>query len=384
MDSRTRRVAPLARLALRGAVALALCVPAFAQAAPAAGSAPADDTPSVKVGGTLFADFTYQTAPQGSNSEGTYKPSSFNLTRAYINVTGNLSHRISFRFTPDIKQETKADADVKGSYVFRTKYAYGQFSLEDWFPKGSWVRLGVQPTPYPGYMDDIYRYRFQGSAFTDREKLLGTADTGVSAQFSFPGSYGDVHFGLFNGETYTGAETSDQKAYQIRAAFRPVPASPALKGLRFAAFADLDHYIRDAVKRRLVGAVTFEHARVNAGIEYLEAKDQDPDRKFPVSLVQSTVVDSKGWSAWVTPKLGKGFELLLRHDDYEPDETRDATKTRSIAGVAYWPRLQKGVTAAVLLDYEGTTYDKYASVVSDPTKLPKDEKKWALHVQLNF
>jgi hypothetical protein len=384
MDSRTRWVAPLARLALFGALALALCVPAFAQAPPAAGSAPPDDTPSVKVGGTLFADYTYQTEPEGSNSAGAYKPSSFNITRAYINVTGNISHRISFRFTPDIKQETKADADVKGSYVYRTKFAYAQLNLDDWFPKGSWVRLGVQPTPYPDYMDAIYRYRFQGSAFTDREKFLGTADAGVSAQFAFPSNYGDVHFGLYNGETYAGAETSDQKAYQIRADVRPAPAAPVLKGLRFAAFADLDHYVRDAVKRRLVGALTFEHARVNAGIEVLDAKDQDPDKKFPVSVAQATAISAKGWSVWATPKLGKGFELVLRHDDLEPDKSKDATKTRSIAGVAYWLPLQKGVTTAVLLDYEGTTYDRYASVVSDPAKLPKNERKWALHLLLNF
>ena len=55
-----------------------------------------------------------------------------------------------------------------------------------------------------------------------------------------------------------------------------------------------------------------------------------------------------------------------------------------VARRAQWLPFQKGVTTAVLLGLEGTTYDKCGFVVSDPTKLPKDERKWALHVQLNF
>jgi hypothetical protein len=64
---------------------------------------PPDDTPKVNVGGTIFADYTYQMDPLTTDSDGhTIHTSGFNLQRAYINVTGSISHWISFRITPDV------------------------------------------------------------------------------------------------------------------------------------------------------------------------------------------------------------------------------------------------------------------------------------------
>ena len=36
-------------------------------------------------------------------------------------------------------------------------------------PKASWVRLGIQQTPWVDFEESVYRYRFQGPIFTDRE-----------------------------------------------------------------------------------------------------------------------------------------------------------------------------------------------------------------------
>ena len=70
-------------------------------AAPASGQAPQDDAPAIKVGVTLFTDYTYQHSPQTADADGnTINPSSFNVARAYINITGNISHLVSFRITP--------------------------------------------------------------------------------------------------------------------------------------------------------------------------------------------------------------------------------------------------------------------------------------------
>src|SRR5258707_14659495 len=80
---------------------------ASAQVTPAAGYTPPDDTPSVKVGVTLYTDFTYQQNPQAVDSDlNTINPSSFNVSRSYINITGNLNHIVSFRITPDVTRES--------------------------------------------------------------------------------------------------------------------------------------------------------------------------------------------------------------------------------------------------------------------------------------
>ena len=43
--------------------------PAFAQVTPAAGYTPPDDTPSIKVGVTIYTDFTYQQSPEATDAD---------------------------------------------------------------------------------------------------------------------------------------------------------------------------------------------------------------------------------------------------------------------------------------------------------------------------
>lgn len=278
------------RITLCALALLALCAPVFAQ------------DPAIKLGATIFADYT--DAPDTS---------AFNVNRAYLNVTGSLNKHITFRVTPDIAR------DASGSQNFRLKYAYAQFNSA----RGSFVRFGMQQTPYIDPTEQVYRYRFQGSTFTDREGFLSSSDNGVSVRWVFPGERADIHAGIYNGEGYNKTETNDQKSLQVRATYKP------LKGVRATLFFVGDHYAEDARRERLVGQVTYEHARGHAGVEVLSAKDRD--------------TESNGWSAFATPRLGNGWELLLRHD-------HNGARQRNITGVAYWvPNLPK-VTCAVLVD----------------------------------
>ncbi len=84
------------------------------------------------------------------------------------------------------------------SLVFRIKYAYAQFNLDDWMTKGSWARIGIQQTPWVDFDEGIYRYRFQGTTFAERQSLLTTmtsSDAGVSFHYNLPSNYGDVQRG---------------------------------------------------------------------------------------------------------------------------------------------------------------------------------------------
>src|SRR4030095_15285552 len=121
---------------------------ATAQVTPAAGDTPPDDTPSIRVGMTLFPTFTVQTDPNVTDADGnSVNRSAFDVQRAYINVTGNISHLVAFRITPDITRQAglltlgPGNAVPNDSLVFRIKYAYGQFNLDDWMSRGSWVRV---------------------------------------------------------------------------------------------------------------------------------------------------------------------------------------------------------------------------------------------------
>src|SRR5437773_1538023 len=233
----------------------------FAQVTPAAGYTPPDDTPSIKVGAVIYPDYTFQTSPETTDADGnTIHSNAFNVTRSYINITGNISHIVAFRITPDVSRETNPASSLNGSLEFRIKYAYAQFNLDDWMTKGSYARLGIQQTPWLDYAEGIYRYRFQGTMFPEREGYFASADAGASFHYQLPASYGDIHVGTFNGENYNRAETNDQKALMVRATVRPFASGVmALRGIRASLFYDGDHYVKNADRSRLIGAVNFEH-----------------------------------------------------------------------------------------------------------------------------
>jgi hypothetical protein len=334
------------RLLASVAASAALAIAASAQVTPAAGYTPPDDTPKFNIGATIYADYTYQDSPQVKDADGnTIHPSQFQVTRAYINVTGNLNHWIFFRITPDVSRETSATASLSGSQLFRLKYAYAQLNLDDWMTKGSWVKFGVQQTPYLDYSEGIYRYRFQGTMFPERAGLISSADAGVSGHYNFANNYGDIHAGFFNGENYNKAEVNNEKGFEARASFRPLPlGGPWLKGLRVTGFVIEDHYVESAKRQRAIGQITYESSLFNAGFDYLRASDQ--------TSVTKADVKSKGWAVWATPKLGtSGWEALLRHDNFVPNDAVNSQKQkRDIDGIAYWFPNTGSKALAILVD----------------------------------
>jgi hypothetical protein len=255
-------------LLLASFVSVLSSLPALAQVTPAAGFTPPDDTPTIRLGVTLFPQYVLQTEPNITDAAGnSVNRSGFDVGRAYINITGNLHHLISYRLTPDITRESGLLALAPGnlvandSLVFRIKYAYGQFNLDEWTTPGTWVRFGIQQTPWVDFEEGIYRYRFQGTVFAERVPLptaMSSSDAGVSLHYNFPKSYGDFHIGIYNGENYQRTEVNDQKGIEMRGTLRPLPGgAPVLRGLRVHGVYYDDSYVSDAERRRAMGNVTW-------------------------------------------------------------------------------------------------------------------------------
>jgi hypothetical protein len=350
----------------------------WAQITPAAGHTPPDDTPAAAVGVTIFTNYTNTTDPKITDADGnSVSASAFEVARAYVNVTGKVSHLVSFRVTPDVAGRfstslaapatgQRASTNYDGSLVFRLKYAFGQLNLDDWLPKGSWVRFGQQQTPVIDFLEGVYRYRFQNNTFPEKEGLLSSSDVGLSAHYAFVNDYGDIHVGYYNGDTYTRAEPNDQKALQGRFTVRPLPRKPVLKGLRLTAFYDADKYVKSADRNRFVGSLTFEHKNLNLGADYVDAKDQ--------TSAKLAAVKSNGWDVWVTPRLNNGIEGFFRYDNFKPNKDVDALKKRTMFGAAYWFKTAK--SAAVMADYEGVDYDAALNKAK--------ERRFAIHCLFNF
>ena len=326
-----------------------------AQVTPAAGYTPPDDTPSIRVGAVIYPDYSYTLNPETQDADGNaIHLNQFNVSRAYLNITGNISHLIAFRVTPDVSRETNAASSLSGSLEFRIKYAYAQLNLDDWMTRGSYARFGIQQTPWLDFAEGIYRYRFQGTMFVEREGYFASADAGASFHYQFPANYGDVHIGVYNGENYNKAEANDQKAVMIRATVRPFPAGdPLLRGFRASVFYDADAYVKNAPRNRFIGGLNYEHKYVTLGFEYLDTKDQ-------TSAIRAAEVDGRGYSIWATPKSTMGIEGLLRYDHLTPSTSLDTQiRNRTILGVAYWFPHQGAVSSAIMLDYDGQTFDNF-------------------------
>lgn len=373
---------------------------ASAQVTPAAGYTPPDDTPAIRIGMTLYPVYTFQTDPKITDADGTtVQKNAFDVARSYINITGQVSHIVAFRITPDITRESgllslgAGNSVSSDSLVFRIKYAYAQFNLDDWMTRGSWARIGIQQTPWVDFEEGIYRYRFQGTVFAERIPLLTTmtsSDAGVSFHYNLPSNYGDIHVGVYNGENYQKVEANSKKGLEFRGTIRPFATNaPVLRGLRAHLVYYNDNYAGSDERKRLMGNVTFEHQYLNAGFDYLSAKDQ--------TLASAAVVESKGFSVWATPKKpmsnGSSFEALVRYDHFVPNTStslfapastspdpgvtvlNDQAQNRTIVGGAYWFPHQGNVSTAILIDYDGQSFK---NITTTPTKAI------AVHGLVNF
>jgi hypothetical protein len=353
---------------------------ASAQITPAAGYVPPDDTPAIRVGMTIFPLYSYQTNPKITDADGnSVNKNNFDIGRAYINVTGQISHLVAFRVTPDIVRESglltlsTGNTISADSLVYRIKYAYAQFNLDDWMPRGSWARFGIQQTPWVDFEEGIYRYRFEGTVFAERVPLpttMTSSDAGASYHLNFPSNYGEIHVGVYNGENYQRVETNNQKALELRGTVRPFALGmPILRGLRAHFVYYNDHYQRHDERKRLMGNLTYEQKYINAGFDYLSAEDQ--------LLAISPEVSSHGFSVWATPKLpfenGSSWEALLRYDHWIPNTStslvpaasspipgtttfNDQIQNRTIAGLSYWFPHEGTVSTALMFCYDGQSF----------------------------
>jgi hypothetical protein len=137
-----------------------------------------------------------------------------------------------------------------------------------------------------------------------------------------------------------------------------------------------------------MGNLTYEHQYFNAGFDYLNAHDQ--------TLPTAPNVHADGYSVWATPRKpflnGSSVEALVRYDHWIPNTSNglasastapvpgvttfnDQKQNRTIVGVSYWFPHQGNVSAAILVDYDGQSFDNITTPAT---------KNVALHGLINF
>ena len=326
-------------LCLGGGGAIAWFATASAQVTPAAGYTPPDDTPSIRVGrDALRGLHLHGQSPQSKDTDGnTINPSAFNVARSYINITGNISHIVAFRITPDVVRQSglitlgPGSSISNDSLIFRLKYAFAQVNLDDWMTRGSWARFGIQQTPLLDYEEGIYRYRFQGTTFTEREGLLQLGRRRRVVPLQLPSNYGDVHVGVYNGEGYAKAEPERPEG-RSRFAARVRPFAKASAG---AARPSRDGLL---LRRQL-----HQERRADARGRSGDLRAPVHQRRLRLHQRERPDVDHrprrrkrKGWSFWATPKKplsnGSSSKRCFATTICRPTWTAPRTMRRSARG----------------------------------------------------
>ncbi len=275
--------------------------------------------------------------------------SKFYMHRGYINIKTKFSSRISTRITPDVTQDKEGDGE--GDIEVRLKYAYMKFSLpgNSFFTKPA-IEFGLVHKTWLDFEEHINYYRCQGTMFLERTHLFNSADFGISffsllggemdesykkdVNNKYPGRYGSIAFGIYNGGGYHAPEKNNNKMIEGRITLRPLP--DVIPGLQFSYYGVFGKGNLESEPdwRINTAFVSFEEKRLVLTSTYFAAKGNSKGNALDQF---GNPLNQKGYSLFGELKSScKLFSIFGRYDYYEKNTGLEKNETkRTIAGVAY-------------------------------------------------
>jgi hypothetical protein len=157
--------------------------------------------PSGKVDGKVFANFNSTiSVPEGEKDF-----SAFEIKRAYLGYTYNLSPQFSARLLLDIGDDdsfiTNTTTNSKSSIA---RYAYFRNAVLYYTKNKLKLGFGMQETFNTKVQDKVWNKRYVEKTVLDLYKFANTADLGFTAQYNMDLISFDM--GIFNGEGYKKAQ----------------------------------------------------------------------------------------------------------------------------------------------------------------------------------
>jgi hypothetical protein len=288
--------------------------------------------------------------------------SRFGVDRGYIIIRHRLTDRLSGRITPDVSVDREGDGE--GDLELRLKYAFIDYAFNDlWIFTEPHVEFGLVHRPWLDFEEHINYYRVQGTMFLERNHVFNSGDYGFTlftmlggqmddeyrqrVNSRYPGRYGSLAVGLYNGGGYHAIEKNTNKSLEGRLTLRPLP--DVLPGLHFS-YQGVYGRGNDEEKPdwtvNLIYAAWESPYLVVAG-QYYWGKGNMLGTAVDA---QGNAVPQNGGSLFAELRSRRnGLSLIGRGDlfDDTPDISGD-TKMRIIVGAAYYITGQ----SKILLDYD--------------------------------
>jgi len=310
--------------------------------------------------------------------------SEFKLKRGYVSVHKRFTERLSARITQDITVDQEGDG--RGDIELRLKYGYMKYQLDQIaFLSQPFMEFGLVHRPWLDFEQKITGLRVQGTMFLERYWILRSADYGVmfgsllggqmdaeyrkNVSSAYPGRYGSIAFGLFNGGGYEAIEENENKLFEGRLTLRPLPA--VLPGMQASCLVGHGKGNTTASPdlRYLAVFLSMEHSRFLATAQYYTGKGD----VFGTAIdSEGKALDQRGFSLLgkvVTPI--SNLALFGRIDRFDSDTAvDDAEYHRYIAGLSV-PIHQK---SKIIIDYDHLESDLLSGI----------ERTWEIAVEFNY
>jgi len=268
----------------------------------------------------------------------------FVLKRGYITFSKDLNERFSVRFTQDII--TDDEGDDAGNIEMRLKYCYLKVkpAMKGIF-RHSYFEAGMVHRPYLDFEEKINGYRLQGTMFLERYKIINSADFGLTffsllggkmdqeyiseVSSVYPGKYGSVAFGVYNGGGYHALEYNTNKTIEGRITLRPFHQ-------RLPGFQATYAFVRGKGNTASMPdfnnntyLLSFESKVARAGVQFTHGYGDMRGTRVPGGD-NSIANYVEGYSMFLeTYFVPKTLALYMRYDNIETTE-------RLIAGLSYY------------------------------------------------
>jgi hypothetical protein len=322
-----------ARLAFRALAAVALS----ALTAPALwAQAPAQQAPQVSVTGVIYTQYQYSDAPIAAKS-------TFDMTRAYVNVLGRFSNGITTRVTTDILPDAGGDQEV------RLKYAYAT-----WTPARSSLtyKLGMIHTPFIDWEEQLWDYRMQGTIAVDRNGAMTAADIGVGVDGHWNGERINGQLTIVNGEGYSGGTGDFRKDVQARVSVRVQPTNDNSRvgGMRVTGYVGIGKVSATGADRnRYLGMLSYKTQQYTVAGEYVSVKN---------AAVTGSIISAFGVYHLAPPSK---IAVIGRVDVFDPNtSTANNKSTRIIGGASY----QLSPNVRLLADLDRLSFESGVTAIN--------------------
>jgi hypothetical protein len=292
---------------------------------------------TVRVGGVIYSEYRVFLSDTADHRN------EFDVTRAYVNVTGRFDHGISSRVTADLYRDTD------GSLAYRLKYAYF-----GWQPEGSiaTLRFGMLNTPFVGWEESLWGYRMQGTIPMDRAGYLTSSDIGAGVDLAAKDERINAQFAVVNGEGYNRPSGGKNLDVEGRASVRLLATddASATGGLRLTGAAHIGKRADDGPRNRFLGMASWRSKLVTLASELAATKDGPSDPDDP----DDPDVDGRLIAAYGVLNIPDSrIALLARVDVVDPNtDVADNGWTRFIGGASY----RLGSNVRLLLDLDHVSY----------------------------